>query len=32
VTLDVRQEDRTTNLPTFDYSDTRISLTTAVNF
>jgi hypothetical protein len=32
VTFDVRQLDRKTNVPILNYSDTRVSLTTAVNF
>jgi hypothetical protein len=30
--LNVRQEDRKTNLPAFDYSDTRVSLTAQVRY
>jgi hypothetical protein len=32
VTLDVRREDRNTNLPAFNYISTRVGLTTAVSF
>jgi hypothetical protein len=31
-TLDVRHEDRNTNLPIFNYISTRVGLTTAVSF
>ncbi|MDB5424551.1 MAG: gellan polysaccharide biosynthesis protein GelF [Phenylobacterium sp.] len=32
VTFDVRQVDRKTNIPVLNYSDTRVSLTTAMTF
>ena len=32
INFDVRHEERVTNLPQFDYSDTRVSLSTALSF